>query len=132
MEEPYYWFIKPNFFYYYNLDSFSNVEIEKCLSLKKNILDQETYKEKINLIKQQLQYGNTYQVNYTMEKVYKIDINAFDLYLMLRKLVKPSYWITALISNPDLISSKESLINNFVFLDQIVIFPFVNSPEDFP
>ena len=91
LEEPYYWFIKPQKFFYYNLDSYSDVEIKKCLYLKKDILDKEAYKEKINLIKQQLRYGNTYQVNYTMEKVYKIDINAFDLYLMLRKSAKPSY-----------------------------------------
>ena len=91
LEEPYYWFIKPQNFFYYNLDSYSDVEIKKCLYLKKDILDKEAYKEKINLIKQQLRYGNTYQVNYTMEKVYKIDINAFDLYLILLKLAKPSY-----------------------------------------
>ena len=29
------------------------------------------------------------------------------------KLVKPSYWITAVISNPDLITNKETLIRKF-------------------
>ena len=88
---PYFWFIKPKQIFYYNLQSFSDIDVRPCMSLKQDILDIASYEKKINLIKQELIDGNAYQVNFTMEKKYNIDIDPFDLYLMIRKVSVPEY-----------------------------------------
>ena len=109
---PYFWFIKPKFYYSYNLKSFSNIEIKPCMILKQDILDIKSYEKKINLIKQELIDGNAYQVNFTMEKKYKIDIDPFDLYLMIRKVSLPQYGYYLNIGDQKILSfSPEQFFN---------------------
>ena len=62
-----------------------NVKLKKDLELFKD------YKKKIKKIKSELKQGNVYQINYTNNKSYYLENNAFELYLSLRNNVKPKY-----------------------------------------
>ena len=88
---PYYLFIKPQKLEYYDINSFNDISIHSCLNLKQDILDMKSYYDKIKLIKKELLQGNSYQINFTMQKKYNLNIDPLELYLMIRSLSKPEY-----------------------------------------
>ena len=46
---------------------------------------------RLKKIKDHLEYGNAYQINYTMLKKFEVSISPFELYLQLRKNIKPKF-----------------------------------------
>tara|TARA_B100001750_G_C15341144_1_gene512321 strand:- start:106 stop:918 length:813 start_codon:yes stop_codon:yes gene_type:complete len=56
-----------------------------------DILNKNSYKNKISLIKNELEEGNAYQINFTMTKKYKTISNPFDIYFELRNYAKPKF-----------------------------------------
>ena len=86
---PYLFFGQPRLIKKYKIEPTNNrivnVKLKKDLELFKD------YKKKIKKIKSELKQGNVYQINYTNNKSYYLENNAFELYLSLRNNVKPKY-----------------------------------------
>ena len=49
------------------------------------------YKNLIKEIKDELKAGNTYQINFTMQKIFNIHKSPIDSYLQIRNYAKPRY-----------------------------------------
>tara|TARA_Y100000590_G_scaffold467690_1_gene647481 strand:- start:575 stop:1774 length:1200 start_codon:yes stop_codon:yes gene_type:complete len=88
------------------------------IRLKKDIQNYKKYEKKIKAIKDELQQGNAYQINYTVNKIYGIDISdPFELYLYLRNQIKPKHGyymqyndMNILSFSPELFFKKENNI----------------------
>ncbi len=91
-DSPILWFGKPAVIKIVNKDELLNFNKNK-LNLKKtkSINDSNHYHSKINQIKNYLREGDVYQINYTQPMEYKLDGEAFDLYLMLLKNADPKF-----------------------------------------
>ena len=89
---PYMWFAKPKKIKSYTISSTENpVDKMNLFSEKEDILSLEKYKEKISLIKKELKKGNSYQINFTMPKSFDIKTTPLQIYLEIRKSVKPAF-----------------------------------------
>ncbi|MBI64879.1 MAG: hypothetical protein CMG64_01105 [Candidatus Marinimicrobia bacterium] len=88
---PYFWFVQPDEIFTYDLNSFNDIELNKILSLKQDLLLLDEYIEKIKIIKQHLYDGNVYQINFTMQKILDYHEDPFSLYLMIRSIAKPKF-----------------------------------------
>ena len=89
---PYMWFAKPKKIKSYTINSNPDkIDTVKFFSVKKDILSSEKYKEKILLIKKELKKGNSYQINFTMPKLFDVDTTPLKMYLAIRKSVKPDF-----------------------------------------
>ena len=88
---PYFWFVQPDTVFTYDLNSFNDIELNKILSLKQDLLLLDEYTEKIKIIKQHLYDGNVYQINFTMQKILDYHADPFLLYLMIRSIAKPAF-----------------------------------------
>jgi len=86
------WFAKPKKIksYAINSDQEKGAKI-KFLSMKEDILCSEKYKEKILLIKKEHKKGNSYQINFTMSKVFDTDYTPLEMYRIIRQSVKPDF-----------------------------------------
>ena len=81
----------------------------KFLSKIKDLDSLSNYSKIINKNKKELFQGNSYQINYTMEQKYKIDLNSIDIYLLMRQIAKPQYGYFLKIKDYDILSfSPES------------------------
>ena len=91
-DSPILWFGKPAVIKIVNKDELLNFNKNK-LNLKKtkSINDSNHYHSKINQIKNYLREGDVYQINYTQPMEYRLDGEAFDLYLMLLKNADPKF-----------------------------------------
>ena len=91
-DSPILWFGKPAVIKIVNKDELLNFNKNK-LNLKKtkSINDSNHYHSKINQIKNYLREGDVYQINYTQPMEYRLDGEAFDLYLMLLKNAAPKF-----------------------------------------
>ena len=88
---PLLWFGKPKKIYQYNITSLEKI-IKPCsLKLKDELINYNKYKEKIKLIKKHLYKGDCYQINYTEPFYYETLDDSFEMYMSLRKNVKPLY-----------------------------------------
>ena len=89
---PYMWFASPKKIKSYKMNVNYNTRTSKqYLSINKDILSPKEYKKKILLIKKELKKGNTYQINFTMSKLFDINSHPFKIYLEIRKNVKPAF-----------------------------------------
>ena len=106
------WFAKPKLIKPFKIESKIKIEKKESIFLEQDILDIEKYKQKINKIKNELKAGNTYQINFTMNKVFKINSNPFLLYLQLRETAKPAFGYYIKFNNKYILSlSPEQFFN---------------------
>ena len=75
---PYMWFGKPKKIKRYFMEPDNSKSKEKFLSPINDINNLSKYKKIIKKIKNELKAGNTYQINLTMEKMFKINANPID------------------------------------------------------
>jgi len=88
---PYMWFAQPAVVRPYLINSNQCPKKSNFFSKIQDILPIRDYKEKIKLIKTELKKGNSYQINFTMPKVFSTDIDPLDIYLEMRKSTKPDF-----------------------------------------
>ena len=88
---PYMWFGKPKKIRRYFIEQDNNNPDTKLLSIISDIKNLSQYKNIIKKIKRELKAGNTYQINLTMEKIFKIHANPIDIYLAIREYAQPQY-----------------------------------------
>lgn len=88
---PYLFFAKPKKMHSYKIKKDKNISNPSRVNTIEDILDVNKYVEKINKIKNELEHGNVYQINYTMNKKYRLDCNPFDLFLKIRNKSEPQY-----------------------------------------
>ena len=88
---PYMWFGKPQKIRRYFIEEDNNNTDTKLLSIISDIKNLSQYKNIIKKIKKELKAGNTYQINLTMEKIFKIHANPIDIYLAIREYAQPQY-----------------------------------------
>jgi len=109
---PIIWFAKPKIVKPFLLNNNIKANDFKYLSLKKEILNITDYEKKINLIKNELKEGNTYQINFTMNKQFQIKQDPLKLYLAIRDLVKPAFGYYIKCNNNYILSlSPEQFFN---------------------
>jgi len=113
---PYLFFVKPQKIKRYIIKS-EEVNIDIDIKLLSDIIFKNDYKEKIRLIKNELEAGNAYQINFTMPKQYSIKNNPLDYYLNIRNTAKPKYGyylnlndFNVLSFSPELFFQKENNI----------------------
>ena len=88
---PYMWFGKPKKIRKYFIESDCSIPNKKFLDPIRNIETLSNYRNIIKKIKKELNAGNTYQINLTMEKIFQIDATPLDIYLSIRQHAKPQY-----------------------------------------
>ena len=89
---PYIWFAKPELVIRYDINSKIYTEYEQNFLVKIKDIDHiNKYKLTIDKIKKELKAGNTYQINLTMQKLYKSKVPPFDIYSIIRQIAKPAF-----------------------------------------
>ena len=88
---PYLFFAKPKLMHSYEIKKELHFSDYKNINTIEDILDVNKYVKKINTIKKELENGNVYQINYTMNKKYKLECSPFDLFLKLRNKSEPHF-----------------------------------------
>ena len=86
---PYLFFVKPKLIKKYKIEK--NDVKNVSLKLKKDFIEYEKYKIKLNKIKEELKNGNAYQINFTNNKEYICLDDGFKTYMNLRLESKPKY-----------------------------------------
>lgn len=110
---PYFWFCRPKLIEEYTLDlNELNINPKGNLKIKKDILNQSKYSDKINQIKNYLKNGDAYQINFTDFKFFNSNTNnSFNLYQILRFLSKPEEGVFLKTEKFDILScSPESFL----------------------
>jgi len=100
---PYLFFGKPKIIKEYKIES-ENMKEHIELNLISDILNIGDYSSKIKQIKKELENGNAYQINYTMPKKYSLVDNPINIYLKLRKMIKPKFGYYFKIDNDEILS----------------------------
>ena len=90
---PLLWFGKPKKVLHYYHDSKKKTLPTECLTIKKDIPLPAEYKISLSKIKEYLEEGSSYQINYTQPKEYKLKLNSFDTYLNMREYIEPHYGV---------------------------------------
>tara|TARA_Y100000590_G_scaffold293513_1_gene330618 strand:- start:1427 stop:2620 length:1194 start_codon:yes stop_codon:yes gene_type:complete len=109
---PVMWFAKPKLIKPFRITSNIPIKDSKKNYLHKDILNIKEYKRKIKMIKKELEAGNTYQINFTMNKIFKIHSNPFSLYLQMRQFAKPAFGYYIKLKNKHILSlSPEQFFN---------------------
>ena len=88
---PYLFFAKPKNIYKYEIKKQKIEQSNVEFNIMKDIIDVNKYVEKIDEIKKELENGNAYQINYTMNKKYKLNCNPLDLFLKIREKAEPQF-----------------------------------------
>ena len=88
---PYLFFARPKKLYKYLIQKEESAIDDISLNVLKDILNVHNYVDIIKKIKSDLECGNVYQINYTMEKQYQLNCKAFDLYMKIRNISKPKF-----------------------------------------
>ena len=88
---PLIWFGKPKKILRYDLQSDYLKSEERFLDLYRDIKDLSVYRALIQKIKNQLEQGNTYQINLTMNKIFTSIKSPLDIYLSIRNYAKPDF-----------------------------------------
>ena len=116
---PYIWFIKPKLVkpYYINADYSNSNDV--LLSNVKTSMSLAKYKNLIKEIKDELKAGNTYQINFTMQKIFNIHKSPIDSYLQIRNYAKPRYGYYLNIGNEQVLSFSPE---NFFHTDDNLIY----------
>ena len=100
---PYLFFGKPKLIKEYNItpEKF-NKQIE--LTMVSDILSMNDYISKIKKIKKELEYGNAYQINFTMPQKYNLVDKPINIYLALRNIIKPKFGYYFKIDDNEILS----------------------------
>ena len=85
---PYLFFGKPKLIKEYKIETIKKNPLSS-IKMTSDILSIESYRDIIFKIKNELENGNAYQINFTMLKKYTITHSPFQLYLDLRNFIKP-------------------------------------------
>ena len=88
-KNPLLWFAKPGLTKKYTIDNNKKDANPINLTLIQNLPNPKKYKKFIEKIKFSLSRGDSYQINFTQPKKYKLFTNPFDAYLSMRKIIKP-------------------------------------------
>ena len=105
-------FAKPSMIKSYSIQSDRFKENSfKFLSQIKDLDSLSNYSKIIEKIKKELFQGNSYQINYTMEQKYKIDLSSIDVYLLMRQIAKPQYGYFLKIKDYDILSFFQNLFS---------------------
>ena len=91
LSQPLLWFGKPK-----RVIPFDNTEIDQTpfspfLQLEKDIPSPHDYQDAIHKIKTSLKNGDSYQINYTQPKNFKVYEEPLEMYLAMREVVHPHY-----------------------------------------
>jgi len=87
---PYVYFVKPEKLFSYDIIE-EPFPLNKNLDLIEDILNISDYEKIIDYIKNKLKNGDVYQINYTMQKQFKIENKPIDIYLSMRQKSKPKF-----------------------------------------
>ena len=124
---PYLVFINPKKIKKYNIKN-HNSKLSSSLKLKSDILPIDSYCKIIKKIKDHLEYGNAYQINYTMLKKFEVSISPFELYLQLRDNIKPKFGYYFNFGDYDILSfSPEQFFKKIT--DDIYSYPMKGTIE---
>ena len=88
---PLLWFGKPKKILPYKIEKTNRDIINNSLAIKKDIPHPKEYEKNIKKIKKYLQNGVSYQINFTQQKKYKLNLEPFDTYLNMRENIQPHY-----------------------------------------
>ena len=88
---PYLFFAKPKKIYEYEIQKEFDRELNLVKKLDSNSISKNDYIDIINKIKNELAYGNVYQINFTFEKKFKIQKSSFELYMQIRDFSEPRF-----------------------------------------
>ena len=91
LSQPLLWFGKPN-----RMIPYDNTEIDQnpflpFLQLEKDIPPPHEYQDAIRKIKTSLKNGDSYQINFTQPKKYRLTREPLEMYLTMRETVHPHY-----------------------------------------
>ena len=91
LSEPLLWFGKPKrVIPYENMETHQN-SFSPFLQLERDIPPPQEYQEAIRKIKTSLKNGDSYQINFTQPKKYKLNREPLEMYLTMRETVHPHY-----------------------------------------
>ena len=116
---PYLFFVKPKQVYNYSIKKEEDYNYDIPLTYDKDTISIEQYSTIIEKIKEELAYGNVYQINFTMEKKFNIQLSPLELYMQIRNYSEPRFGYYLDFSDYQVISfSPEQIfkkINNKIF-----------------
>jgi len=88
---PLLWFGKPRKIFPYDITETDQKLPLSYLYLEKDILPPDKYEDAITKIKTYLKNGDSYQINFTQPKKYRINGNPLEIYLAMRERAHPHY-----------------------------------------
>ena len=88
---PYFWFGRPKMIKPYLINNNYSNNRDPFLSRIKDVDRFQEYSRTIKRIKNELENGNTYQINYTMNQDFKVNLNPIDIFLNIRESSRPTY-----------------------------------------
>ena len=88
---PYFWFGRPKMIKPYLINNNYSNNREPFLSRIKDVDSFQEYSRTIKKIKNELKNGNTYQINYTMNQDFQVNLNPMDIFLSIRESSRPTY-----------------------------------------
>tara|TARA_B100000029_G_scaffold513274_1_gene612288 strand:- start:189 stop:1379 length:1191 start_codon:yes stop_codon:yes gene_type:complete len=88
---PYLFFANPKKIYEYEIQKEFDKEFNLFKEISSNSISKNDYINIIKKIKNELEYGNVYQINFTLEKKFKIKKSSFELYMQIRDFSEPRF-----------------------------------------
>ena len=88
---PLLWFGKPKQVVPYDITEINQEPPLPLLQLKKDIPSPHKYEDAIGKIKTSLKNGDSYQINFTQPKQYRLNGKPLEVYLKMRKTIHPHY-----------------------------------------
>ena len=88
---PLLWFGKPKRVVAYEITETNPKSTLPLLRLEKDIPPPSEYKNFINKIKTHLNNGDSYQINFTHQKKFRLEGNSLEMYLAMREFIHPHY-----------------------------------------
>ena len=88
---PYLWFGVPDHIESYTSTTGCDITDRDELSIKSDFMSIDRYSKKIETIKSELKEGNTYQINFTTDRIYKPLNNPLQTYLSVSRVACPKF-----------------------------------------
>ena len=102
--EPLLWFGKPRKVISYDITESHEQEQMSELIISKDLFHPEEYEKYIHIIKEYLEKGDSYQINFTQPKKYQIFGDPFDLYMSMREYIQPYCGMYLYLDNMHILS----------------------------
>ena len=104
---PLIWFGKPARVLEFKLeDEFQPESLNACIKLISDIPSESIYADDLKVIKEHLEFGNIYQINYTHPKTFEIGNDSFNIYMALRKVSHPPYGLYLNMGSQQILSAS--------------------------